>query len=436
MKPTGAIPEYPSRGQTGLSQREKWLYYLLLFFFMALFVPGITWLYNAAMWLIFLYSFRFSTVAEKWAALRSRKGLQWLLLFFTINLISGFFSHNRQESLSWIGIRISLLVFPFALGTIQIRPAFFLFIIRSFSGVIASVAGITLLIALGRALLSQDPSLLYNDNLTSIYELQSVYFALLVNLALIGYAWLWAQRRLVVNSVTITAILVLFVVQCLLASRISLIFLGLAVIGFGAYWAYTNQQWKRVFLVFALLAASVVVFFFFFPKTLNRFRELGYAHFNYHSTARESHFNSELTAAQWNGANIRLAIWESSAPVIKRHWLFGVGIGDKMDSLLSRYKTVGFDFGIRTRRNMHNTYLDLLFTMGTIGLFVFLLAFAIHPLSQAWRYRDGWIAAVTICFLFAMFPETYPDRTIGNTYLSFFAALIVARTAAYKQYQA
>jgi O-antigen ligase len=170
-----------------------------------------------------------------------------------------------------------------------------------------------------------------------------------------------------------------------------------------------------------------------FPKTLNRFRELGYSTFNYTSTARESHFNSELTASQWNGANIRLAIWESSAPVIRRHWLRGVGIGDKMDSLLAQYKAVGFDFGVKSRRNMHNTYLDLLFTMGVIGLVLFLIAFAFYPLAQAWKYQDGWIAAVVICFLFALFPETYLDRTVGNTWLSFFAALIVARTAAYKE---
>lgn len=433
MRQGAAIPEDPSEGLTNCSAKEKGLYYLLLFFFVALFVPGITWLYNAAMWLIFLYSFGFNTMPRKWAALRSRKGLQWLLLFYLLNLVSGVFSHNQQESLSWAGIRISLFVFPFALGTIDIRPAFFRLIIRSFSQIIAGVAAITLLLAAGRALLLHDPSLLYNDNLTSVYALQSVYFALLVNLALIGYAWLWVHRWIGMDRWKIAGLLVLFVVQCLLASRISLIFLALMLIVAGIAWAYKKQQWRRLLMFYAILAVAVIGFFFLFPKTLNRFRELGYAKFTYTSRAKESHFNSELTATQWNGANIRLAIWESSAPVIKRHWLTGVGIGDKMDSLLSQYEARGFYFGVKTRRNMHNTYLDLLFTMGAIGLFVFLAAFAFYPLCRAWQQQDGWIAAVTICFLFAMFPETYLDRTVGNTYLSFFAALIVARTAAYKE---
>lgn len=432
MNAAAATRKSPDGEESRLSSKERMLCSLLVFFIAALFIPGLTWLYNVGMWVLFVAGFYLATPAQKWTAIRSQRSLQWLLLFFLVNLVSALLSHNLEEGISWLGIRISLLVFPLAIGTLSIRPVVFYRMILYFSLVISAAALLALVVAAVKAGTRHDPSLLYNDNLTDLYTLQSVYFALLVNLAIIGYAWLWVNGLIRHKAMVLAAIVLLVFCQCLLASRVSLIFLVSAATCFVAWWAHSRKRLGILLIFFPVVAALVLAFTLIFPKSVNRFRELGFGHYDYQSQARESHFNGQLTAAQWNGANIRLAIWNSSSAVIKRHWLTGVGIGDKMDSLLAQYRVLGFDFGIKSRRNLHNSYLDVLFTMGVIGLTFFLVAFAWIPLRDAWLRADGWAFAVIACFLLAMFPETYLDRTVGNTFLSFFYSLLAARTAGYR----
>ena len=412
---------------TDLTKKEKNLCYLVLLFFLVLYNPFKEQVGVLGMWPIFVYSFIFNTPAQKIQLLKKNRGLQLLIAFFIFNLLSILWSHNLKDGISWLGIRIALFVLPVALGTIIIRPAAKERIIYFFAGATTLAAVGCFLRGIYRAMSYHDQSLLYNDNLTDIIHLQSIYFAMLVNLAIFSYAWLWIKRSPQLNkSAAIVVILFLLVLHFLLASRVAIIILYSSIFIFAcAYLIRRKKILEGATLLTGLLIGSFLLIKFF-PKTINRFKELSFTQFKYSNNGAESHFNMAVTADQWNGANLRLAVWQCGLTVIRQNILFGVGLGDKTDALQQQYAVKGFSFGIRTHRNMHSNYLDVWLSMGITGLILFVMAFFIMPLRRAIKDREWLSFAIIICISFSMFSETYMDRTTGNILLGFFFGLLTA----------
>ncbi len=410
-----------------LYNNEKSLYAVLSFFFFALYVPGVSWLYNAGMWIVFAYCFFYNNLAEKISLLKRRPALLLMILFFLLNCISALFSDNIKEGVSWAGIRLSLLIFPISIGSLYIRSLLKDRIILSFSLAATLAAAGSLAWGAWRAVRQSDFSLLYNDNLSGILNLQSVYFALLINLAIFGYAYLLVRKSLPVkNFVMIPVFLLLAVVHFLLASRVAIIFLYSSVFIFAACLVAQKRKIPQGITLLLILLLGGFSLVKFFPKTINRFRELGYTQFDFKSQAKESHFNVAVTADQWNGANIRIAVWQCAWQVTQQHLLLGTGIGDKMDDLNKQYAKNGFQFGIKNTRNVHNNYLDTWMTMGLLGLVLLLAGFFVLPLCQCLKGRDWYGMIIVLSFAFSLVTETYMDRTVGNTFLAFFLSFIAS----------
>lgn len=409
----------------GFTNKERNFYFTVLLFFFAVYAPGITWLYNVCMWLVFLYSFFMNTLPEKWRLLKSRPAAIIVILFFLLNCCSALLSANITEGISWVGIRLSLLIFAWALGTVDISKALKDRIIAGFIAATCFAATICLLYGLVRAFSRNDMSLLYNDNLSDLVNLQSIYFAMLINIALMGIWYLFLSKQALINKNLLwLMIAILLPVHFLLASRMAIIFLYTLVLIFSLYQVFIKQKVKQGLFIAGGIIVAGFLLFFLFPKTFNRFREINYTSFHYNSTAKESHFNTTLTPDQWNGANIRIAVWECAWAVTKQHILLGTGLGDKMDELKKQYAEKSFVFGIQTNRNVHNTYLDVWMSLGIIGLILFLAGFFVLPIVKSIQTNDWFGILVLVCLLMSLMTETYLDRTAGNTLLAFFVAFI------------
>lgn len=410
-----------------LNKKERILYFLLLIFFFTMYMPGVTWLYNIFVWPFFLYSFFFNSFSEKWQLLKQRKEIWVIILFFLLNCISAFFSENQKEGISWVGLRLNLLVIPFAIGTLYIRQPLKERIIFGFAFATACAAAGSFVWAVWRCIKNNDLSLLYNDNLSGVLNLQSIYFAMLINIAIFSFIYLFLKNDTLLGKSTLVYVLVLLiVVHFLLASRSAIIILYSAVFISGAFYMIRKKKiLEGATLVLGLLLGSFLLVKFF-PKTINRFKELTYTGFDYHSTASESHYNGTLTPDQWNGANLRIAVWQCAWTVIKKNMLLGTGLGDKMDELKKQYAEKEFEFGIKTNRNTHNNYLDVWLSLGVTGLIILVLGFFALPIIHAARDKDWYGILILVCFMLALFTENYMDRTLGNTLLGFFVAFISA----------
>ena len=412
-------------GATQISKKEKILYFLLLFFFVALYMPGIPWLYNVAMWLFFVYSFFFNSFKEKWRLLKERPEILIMMLFLVLNAVSSILSINQKEGISFLGIRISLFVIPLAIGPIYIKGYLKDRIVLGFAAVTTIAALGCLIWGIYRAGKNNDWSLLYNDNLSDIINFQSIYFAMLINLAIFGFTYLIAKKSPLINAgILVPVFFVLLIIHFLLASRMAILILYSAVFIYAVVHIVLKKKWlEGVTLIMGIFIAGFLLVKFF-PKTINRFKELTYTKFDYNSTAKESHFNVALQADQWNGANLRIAVWQCAWTVIKEHMVFGTGLGDKMDVLKKEYGKKGFVFGIQTNRNTHNNYIDIWLSLGIVGLIIFLTGFIIWPFFKCYSTGDWLGAIIILSFTVSLLSETYMDRTMGNTLLAFFAAFI------------
>lgn len=412
-------------GAFSFDKKEKTLYFLILFFFAALYVPGITWLYNVGMWILFVYSFFFNSLRAKWNILKQRKEMLIMMSFFLLNGISTLFSKNQNEGLAFFGYRLSLFVIPFAIGSIYIKTHLKDRLILGFATTTTVAAIGCFLWGMYRAGHYHDWSLLYNDNLSNIVNFQSIYFAMLVNLAIFSFVYLLTKRSPIINqNILAPVLIILLIVNFLLASRVAIMILYSSIFIFALVHIIRKRKiLEGVTLIMGLLLAGFLLVKFF-PKTINRFEELNYTKFDYQSAAKESHFNVNLTKEQWNGANTRIAIWECAWTVIEKNMIFGTGLGDKMVMLKNEYIRKDFRFGMQSNKNVHNNYLDIWIGLGLTGLVVFIIGFIALPIIKCIQTNDYYGLLILISFTLSLFVETYMDRTMGNTLLGFFITFI------------
>jgi O-antigen ligase len=410
------------------SVREKILYFLMAGWFITLFLPDMPVLNNIVTGAILLHSFFYNSIAEKRQWLRRRRGVFFMLLFYAIHILSALCSANREEGIRLLILRLPLLIFPLSLGGIVIPSSLKDRILLLFAVVTTLTALVCLIYAFDQYRLFRDAGYLYDDSLTAAIRRQSIYFALVVNLALFSYAYLLQKPSFTIQYRLLgwLSIVFLLVFHFMLASRIALIILYGSLLLFAAWYVIKKKKYLEgsALMMGLLIAAALLVKCF--PKTLNRFRELEYTGYTFNSQAAESHYNGKLTAEQWNGANIRLAVWSCGWELIRHHWVAGVQLGDKQDRLMEVYRARHFDFAVRTTRNMHNTYLDVLCSFGVIGLIVFLAGWLVFPLLSCRNASDGFGLLVILAFAISMITESYFDRSIGCLLAGFFFSFIAA----------
>lgn len=375
------------------------------------------------MGLLIISSLTLHPIAEKKKLLQQRQYLWWMFAFGAYLLISTFLlSSNQQDSVRALEKRLPLLFFPIGLGLVQIRKELRDKLLLGF----AIITTLCCLTSLGYAIYQyrrlDNTAWLYNDAVSFLIDQQSIYTSLLVNISfyIFGYFLFHASHTVRQKILLGCGMVVLFIISYMLASRNMMFVLYGSIIVFVA--SYIIQQKKYFAGIMVLIAVGLVLtsVYIFFPKTLNRFKELTYTHFNYSSTATESHYAGDLTADQWNGANFRLAAWPCGWQLFKEHPVLGVGLGDKKNELYAVYQEKNFQFAIKTEKNVHNNYLDILFSLGLVGFILFAAGWIVLPLVYLYRSRDLLGFLVLFTFLFAFITENYFDRSLGGMLFAFF----------------
>jgi O-antigen ligase len=411
-----------------LSIKDKILYALVVIFFITFYMPDWPAVNNSVIGGMALFSFFYNSFKEKFDLLAKRKELILMIGFYLLHIVSSFLSQNQHEGFAWTTIRMPLLVFPIIIGLLYIGQELKERILFSYA-VITTVAIILCFISAIKAyIVTGDASLMYNDNLTLLIDKQSIYISLMTNIAIFSFAYLLTIKAKAVSKrgLVYVALGILVIANFLMASRIGIIILYSSAFCFGVWYAITKKKILQVAMVIMGLVVAALLFVRVFPKTLNRFRELEYTNYNYTHRGVESHFNMPVTQDQWNGANIRLAVWSCGWEVVKHYPVFGVQVGDKVEHMMEVYAAKKFDFAYNSRRNMHNNYLDILESFGFTGFLIFALGFLLIPLIKCIQTKDYFGVFVIAAFMLSFVPETYFDRSMGNMIFAFFISFIVS----------
>jgi O-antigen ligase len=274
---------------------------------------------------------------------------------------------------------------------------------------------------------SGDTGYLYNDNLGILFDRQAVYFGMYVNFAIAVFVYFLQQNyvtRPVQKNAIVFALILMTVFNYLLASRISMLVLGLFWAGYIAYTVIRQKRYLSGFIMLFGAMILIVLAIQLFPKTMNRFQSVTNAGYDYTNLHEFDHFNGEISKENWNSLNTRLAIWHCGKEVLRRNWLFGVGIGDAGDQMIEEYRKNNFYFGVKYNLNAHNQYLDAGIGYGLTGFLVFLFGILVLPLYVAWRERNFLLAYFMISLAIYLSTEVMFNRNQGVTFLAFFMVLL------------
>ena len=408
-----------------MTTKEKILFALVLLFLTTLFLPWVKLANILAAVFLAVYSLYLNPWKEKWILLKQRKHLHWILLFFTMVVVSVFLSSNSSRALRYLDSRLPLAYFPVSVGVLYLRKEFKEKILLGFAWLTTAVMLLCLGWGLYRSNFFRRPELLYSDSLTDILKQQSIYISLLVNLSIYIFTYHILYKKNLFKAWMILAVIFLFGMSYLLASRNLMLVLYLSTIGFALYYIFRRKRYLEGAALIMGLMIGIFLIFKFFPKTFNRFKELTYTQFDYKSMGKESHYNMEVTKDQWNGLNFRRAAWQCGWELFLTHPVKGVNIGDKKDVLMEKYKEKDFQFALQTNKNVHNNYLDILYSMGLIGLTLFLVGWVILPLIYARRYRDWLSILIILTFACAWITEIYFDRSLGGMLTGFFIPFVL-----------
>ena len=131
-----------------------------------------------------------------------------------------------------------------------------------------------------------------------------------------------------------------------------------------------------------------------------------------------------------NNISVRANYSTEAIRIIKKHPLFGVGIGDKKYKLIERDIELGdkryIEFGIDTKPNdifnPHNQFLDFWIDAGIIPV-ICLLLFFIDQFSKAIRYRHIIYIGLLYCFCLFCFTDMALMVQRGQIFVLFFICL-------------
>ncbi len=408
--------------------RDKLLFACILLFITTLFFPFLPVLSFLSAVLLVIVALFYNPFKEKFRLFKQRRYLPWMLAFFLMILVSVFLSSHNSSGFRYLDSRLPLLYFPLSIGLVYLKNDFRDKILLGIAVIITVAATACLGYGIYRAVNFHNTAYLYNDSLSEpVTGQQSIYISLLVNFAIYILAWfLFYKPVRHYKALLATVISLLFIISFLLASRIMMLVLYASTISFALYYVFKRKKYLEGATLIMGLLIGVFLIFKFFPKTINRFKELTYTQFSYQQTGPESHYDMAVEAGQWNGANTRLAVWRCGWELFKQNPLLGVNIGDKKVKLMEVYQQKNFEFAIRTKKNLHNNYLDILVSMGIIGLILFLVGWLFLPLRTAVRHQDGLSLLMILTLAFAMITENYLDRSLGGMLVGFFIPFLLS----------
>ncbi|MBA3704804.1 MAG: O-antigen ligase family protein [Bacteroidetes bacterium] len=349
-----------------------------------------------------------------------------IIIFFLYQLISILLSENLKDGFAILLLRLPLFILPLSFCFIEFEKKIWDKILLFYAVIttIASVIGFSYGIYI--SISEKDTGYMYNDGISEILGKQAVYFSFHIAVALMVFIIQGKEYPLIVQKYRpfiYSAIFWLLFILFMLASRVAMFGVLIIVSLYILKVSVEKRKFFEVILFAFSLVIGLVIISKVFPKTLNRFKGATEINFKYDNKNIENHFNEEYDASKWNGTNTRAAIWTCAIEIWKTQPILGTGLGDRNKSLMKKYKENKFWYALGSDKNTHNQYLDVLLSMGTVGLIVFVMCFFIYPLKVFLKEKQIFAISVYVLLTICFITENMLDRYQGLIFIAFILPL-------------
>lgn len=344
------------------------------------------------------------------------------VILYVYIVVGFFFSENSRRALSTLSTMLPLILFPVFTGT---SPSISKSFIRRISIFFLASVIITLFYAVLHntidiftsgvdhvMLLDSYYHKLRSFGLTSVYHnWHPTYAAVFVNLgiAILLHLYFFSKQPLSPSQKMGTWLGLLFLSICIFLLD-SLIGIGtyfvllLLVIKRGQELSFLNTPSKRLRAVLILVAGVLILYIN--PMGNDKIASLK---------------NKAITItdiqSERNLLTIRLAKWSVHYDIFITKPLFGTTLGDIGDVRKEKYLEKGFNDLALHNYNAHNQYLEIMATLGILGLSVFLMLL-FYPLVK--KDADALYLPFLIICLIAFCTESLLQRQQGILFFMFF----------------
>ena len=216
-----------------------------------------------------IFCWFFNTGIEKLRLLRQRPALLFIALFYILQIYSLYVSQDKDRAWLFLQVRIPLLLFPISLGLIYIRHALKVRIYLTYAFITTLAAFFCLVSAMIMFNRTGDSGFIYNDSLSAAIGKQSVYFALMVNIAIFSFAYLLINNYItpVFKKLSVFCIAFLMIIHFMLASRMEISLLYTSAIVLALYYFFIKKKNRKAgYIMIGALIFCGITFFKLFPK--------------------------------------------------------------------------------------------------------------------------------------------------------------------------
>jgi len=332
--------------------------------------------------------------------------------FFLITALSWFWSSNKAEYYSELQSKLPLFLVPLVICIpnrrlkATERP---LLLALYFTGILISLACLFHAAFFGKDLPLSE-RMVYEE-LARFSGIQPIYLSLYLILS--SFAWYRMRQceQLPAGRWHLLAPVFFYLMVVQLSSRTELMVYTGGV--FFVVMRHFRAHLLKVaagFAAFTLLTALLISL----DKTnLSRYSEM-------------LDFRKDYRQNDWGGRSLRLEKWKNTLECYRQFPLLGTGAGDCSDELQKVYQRNGFDIAYNAQYNPHNQYLQVLLTLGPVGLLFFLALFG-TAIYRARIQKNFTLFLLAYIFAASMITESMLERQTGmflfSVLMAFFAAM-------------
>ncbi len=381
---------------------------------------------NVAIITAFIYSLYLMVFKKQKVEVYSCWYIIWPLIFFLIIFFSALTSYNIREGIKQLDKSLLLILLPICLGVLYTERRYLKPILMSFVYSTGLASFLLLVYGIFRVLKTGRGDVMFFHEFTALYDQHPVYFAIYCAMSVFIATHYYSCFSRVSKLGVIAINLLLGVVLLLTSSKaILLVFAVLYPIQLALYIKNAKMRLISIFALLTLGILSVINI----PFLQERFVEgltLNYTSFQPTHDVGEAFVFGNDDKHNLSDLDLRYIFWRLALFHLNDDGklLLGYGVGDVQDHLDLYYMYYGLAPGWFEGYNVHNQYLQILASMGILGLLLFCF-YLWKSVTVANRNKSFLHLAFLGTMLFAFCFESYLSRNKGIVLFVFFNTLLI-----------
>lgn len=337
---------------------------------------------------------------EKIKLLKERKLAIIALVFFSIYVLSLFYTNNLKAGWFNIEKRVSLLIFPLVFGSIDIPTQYVKRLMKVFilSLVLTCFYGIFKATMFYNLPTEHFRFIHLPHALSSYIGFHTPYLAMYLSLA--SFFCIFFIIRGDKKWIYLFIFLLFNIYLLILSSRTAIAAYFFIIFIFSVYYFIKGKKISLIFISIIVLSGILYGSYLTIPRLKERMDRI---------------------TEKGEGGYERMIIWRVSLQIFIENPLIGISPGDLKEYQIGKYQEKRLDSRFY-QYNPHSEYIFTLASLGAIG-FIILMTMLISSLIHAWQYNKYLYLSFLVLFILCFVTEVLLARQKGVVLFSLFNSL-------------